>query len=302
MSKAKSAVAMKQDVASCFFSAGALRMHALTCGDPDAPPVVLLHGFPELSESWRDVLPMLAEAGFFAVAPDLRGYGQTDKPDEGYDIDTLAGDIVALIHALGCTRAHVVGHDWGGVISYHLAAFHPESVERLVVVNAPHMSVILRASVSQLFRSWYVFLFQIPFLAERLLTQDGGAPIARLLRKSAIDKTRFTRERLAPFTRNFAERETARAALAYYRQIFRGLVLDRSLRQRLLRYPKIRAPFRLIWGERDQALGIELTHGLARWFDSPVDVRYLKDAGHFAPIEAPEQVGKLIVEHLRETL
>ncbi len=289
-------------IASLSLSLPALRMQALEAGPTQGPLVVLLHGFPELSSSWREVLPALGQAGFHAVAPDLRGYGGTDRPRHGYDLDTLTEDIHQLVRHLQPDRpAHVVGHDWGGAIAYRLAAMRPEVVDRLAVINAPHPSVMARHMLNpaQLARSWYMFAFQVPLLPERLLSMRGGAVIPWMVRRAVVDKSRVPPERLAPYAENFAHPEAARAALAYYRTAIRGMLASRSAR-RQLRYPRIRAPFRLIWAEEDVALGRELTYGMEPYFEQPPEVSYLPGVGHFAPLEAPEKVAALLLEHLGE--
>ena len=278
-----------------------LRMQALEAGPAQGPLVLLLHGFPELSESWRDVLPVLGAAGFRAVAPDLRGYGGTDRPKYGYDLDTLAADIYQLARYLQPGRpAHVVGHDWGGIIAYHLAARHPEVVDKLVVINAPHPAVMARRmwNPMQLARSWYMFFFQLPWLPEHKLSQHEGAAVPRVIRRALMDKSRVSEERLRPYAENFAQPGAARAALAYYRKIIRGSLTPWGLRKLLRDYPRIRAPFLLIWAEEDIALGRELTYGLEPWFEHPPRVHYLPGVGHFAPLEAPEQVATLLLEFL----
>jgi pimeloyl-ACP methyl ester carboxylesterase len=278
-----------------------LRMQALEAGPLHGPLVLLLHGFPELSESWREVLPMLGAAGFHAVAPDLRGYGGTDRPKHGYDLDTLAADIYQLARHLQPGRpAYVVGHDWGGAIAYHLAAHHPEVVDKLAVINCPHPAVMARRlwNPAQLARSWYMFFFQLPWLPERKLSQNDGAAVPRSIRRALVHKERVPLERLQPYADNFANPEAARAALAYYRSAIRGVMTPWGLRRMLSGYPRIRAPFLLIWGEEDIALGRELTYGLEPWFEHPPQVRYLPDVGHFVPLEAPEQVAALLTEFL----
>lgn len=278
-----------------------LRMQALEAGPANGPLVILLHGFPELSESWREVLPLLAAQGFRAVAPDLRGYGGTDKPKSGYDLDTLAGDIYQLARHLQPGRpAHVVGHDWGGVIAYHLAAVHPEVVDRLAVLNCPHPATASRLLVPrQLLRSWYVFFFQIPFLPERLLQARGGTFVPRLILRTVKDRSHVTWERLAPYATNFARPEAVHAALAYYRNLFRDALSTNQGHGRFFRgYPRIEAPFMLIWAEEDPALGRHFTYGLEPYFVHPPQVRYLPGVSHFAPLEAPEKVAALLLEHL----
>ena len=288
------------DIAMLSVPLPGLRMQALEAGPSDGPLVLLLHGFPELSESWREVLPRLAEAGFRAVAPDLRGYGGTERPVRGYDLDTLAEDIAGLAEHLQPGRpVHVVGHDWGGIIAYHLAAMHPERVDRLVVINAPHPGVMRRRlwEPAQLKRSWYIFFFQLPYLPERLLSARGGALVSRLIRSALVEPSRVPAGRLAEYEANFSRPGAARAAINYYRQVFRGLLSPRDWR-RMGEFPRIRAPFMLIWGEQDVALGKALTYGLEPYFEHRPDVRYLPDVGHFVPLEAPERTAALILEHL----
>lgn len=274
-------------------------MQVLEAGPANGPLVLLLHGFPELSESWREVLPRLAEAGFRAVAPDLRGYGGTDRPEAGYDLDTLANDIVQLARHLQPDRpVYLVGHDWGGIIAYHVAAMHPEVVARLAVVNAPHPERMAREiwKPGQLLRSWYIFFFQLPFLPEYLLSARGGALVPRMVRRGMVDPERVPPGRLAEYEANFSKRGAARAAIDYYRMLFRRTVDPRRLREPRS-YPRIRAPFLLIWGERDAALSRQLTQGLEPYFEQRPAVHYLPEEGHFVPLEAPEKVAALLIEH-----
>lgn len=288
-------------LATLSLSLPSLRMKAIEAGPTHGPLVLLLHGFPELSESWREVLPVLGAAGFRAVAPDLRGYGGTDRPRYGYDLDTLAADIYQLARHLQPGRpAHVVGHDWGGAIAYHLAAQHPEVVDHLAVINCPHPAVLAQRmwKPSQLARLSYMLLFQMPWVPERKLSENGGAAVPRLVRSALVNKDRVPEERLKPYADNFAKPGAAHAALAYYRTAVRGAMTPWGMRRLRQGYPRIRAPFLLIWAEEDIALERELTYGLEPWFEHPPQVRYLPGVGHFAPLEAPEQVAGLLREFL----
>jgi pimeloyl-ACP methyl ester carboxylesterase len=287
-------------VVSTSFELPGLHVHALVDGPTSGQPVVLLHGFPELSESWRDVLPIVAAAGYRAIAPDLRGYGGTDKPKTGYDIGSLALDVVNLARVLG-GPIHLVGHDWGGGVAYEVAARHPEVIRTFTAVNAPHPRAMSERAIKsrQIFRSWYMFFFQIPLLPERMLSHDHGARVPELLRRGAVDTKNFTAERLAPYARAFATPALVKPPLAYYRKAIRGLLRPTYWREGRS-YPRIAAPFRLIWGTEDRALGVELTRDLDPYFTSAPDVVYLPGVGHSAPLEAPEKVGPAIVEHLKK--
>jgi epoxide hydrolase 4 len=274
-------------------------LFALAEGPEQAPLVVLLHGFPEVSLSWRHQLPALARAGWRAVAPDQRGYGRSAK-DGPFDVRTLAADVVGLVHALGRERAVVVGHDWGGAVAWATAALEPDAVERLVVLNCPHPAVLARELVHnprQALRSWYMFLFQLPLLPEWLLTRGRAAPIAWILRgASATDAWR--RDELEPYREAFLRPGAARSALGYYRAAFRGGL---SVGGVDVRRP-IRAPALIVWGARDPTLGEE-TIAPAKMLpyfapgNAPRVVR-LPDVGHFVQNEAPERVNAAILDWL----
>lgn len=286
-------------ITSRFVQTDALRFHVLECGPEAGPLAVLLHGFPELSESWREVMPHLAQAGLRVVAPDLRGYGETEMPDAGYDIDSLSSDVVSLIKALGRDRAHLVSHDWGGAISYYVAAMHPEVVDRLVVCNCPHPLALVQGILRprQLRRSWYMFAFALPWLPERALSSKGGARIKGILKAGSVDRSRLTSERLAKYAKAFSDRDRAQAALSYYRQMFLT-VLRRQSRHRLTTMPLIQAPTRIIWGDQDVALGAQLLNGMERYFANGYEVEHLPEHGHFTPLEAPDKVGELAARFL----
>jgi pimeloyl-ACP methyl ester carboxylesterase len=267
-----------------------VRLHCLVEGE--GPLVLLLHGFPETSRAWRKQIPALAEH-FRVVAPDLRGYGGSDKPRgiAAYGPSVLADDIVALIHAFDAERAHIVGHDWGGGVAWTLAIEHPEVVDRLAVLNCPHPAVMeraLRSSWTQIRKSWYIFAFQPPWLGEWMLLRDGARPLKDELRRSAKRPDTFTEADLDEYARAFSAPGAATAAINYYRAAIRT------------RTPtgKIKAKTLLIWGEDDGALGIELTRGMEGLFTSEVRVEYLPDTSHWVMEERPEVVNRLLLDFL----
>src|SRR5579885_3573611 len=165
-----------------------IRMHYVTQGE--GPLVLLLHGFPEFWYSWRFQIPVLAEQGYRVVAPDLRGYNETEKPKRGYDIPTLLRDIAGLIEGLGEQRAIIVGHDWGGVLAWQFAIDYPQMTTRLIIMNAPHPGAMLREmhTRSQRRISWYIFFFQLPWLPVFFFKQKTAYEIGRMLRGAALQK------------------------------------------------------------------------------------------------------------------
>lgn len=268
---------------------GGIRLHCIVEGD--GPLVMLLHGFPETSRAWRKQIPALAER-FRVVAPDLRGYGGSDKPKgiAAYRTSVVADDIVALIHAFDAERAHVVGHDWGGGVAWTLAIEHPETIDRLAVLNCPHPAVMrraLRSNWGQIRKSWYIFAFQLPGLPEWAFTRGGGRAVKDALRSSSKRGT-FTEADLDEYARAFSAPGAATAAINYYRAAGRSRVAR----------AKIAAPTLLIWGEDDFALGIELTHGMDDLFVNPPRVEYLPDTSHWVMEERPEDVNRLLLDFL----
>ena len=277
-----------------------LRFHALAAGPNDGPLVLLLHGFPELAQSWRRQLPALAGAGYRAVAPDLRGYGKTDVRGP-YDPATLTDDVAALVHALGSERAVVAGHDWGGLVAWLCAVFRPEVVARLVVLNAPHPPAfmpMLARSPRQLARSSYVLFFQLPWLPERALSWRRGALVERVLRAGTHVPDPWAKEQLTAYREAFTDPARARAALGYYRAAARhSPALYRAAKER-----PITAPTLVLWGVHDPALRRELVspERLAPWFapGNVPEVRFLEEAGHFVQNEAPERVNDELLRWL----
>jgi pimeloyl-ACP methyl ester carboxylesterase len=279
--------------------ANGLDFHALADGPEDGPLVLLLHGFPELSRSWRHQLPALAAAGFRAVAPDLRGYGKTDKRGP-YDLRTLAADVAALVRALGRERAVVVGHDWGGAVAWGAAMYEPAVVERLVILDCPHPYVLareLRSNPRQALRSLYMLFFQLPWLPEWLLTRHGAAAVGRALRGGSFVRSAWPREETAHYQQAFLAPGAAAAALGYYRAAFRA-----SFRRGLGKRTRIAVPLLIIWGRQDRFLGLETVSRdrLAPWLapGNVAELRVLEDAGHFVQNEAPARVNEALLDWL----
>ena len=268
-----------------------------------APLVVLLHGFPETWWSWRRQIDALVAAGFRVVAPDQRGYADSDKHGP-YDIDTLAADVCALIDHVAPQekRAIVVGHDWGGGVAWHLASTRPEHCTRLVVMNCPHPTMMLRAlrsKWSQIKKSWYMFMFQLPFLPERFLTRGGGRGIPKMFRAMAVDRTNFSDEELAPFVEAACKPGAAKAMIGWYRA---------AIRQGLFRpgpsesTPKIEVPTLLLWAMDDKALGYDdLVPGTERWVPG-LRIETIPHCGHFVQQEQPDAVNQRLIPFLREGL
>ncbi len=266
-------------------------LHMVEAGPADGPLVVLLHGFPEFWWGWRRQIPALAGAGLRVLAPDQRGYGLSDKPIgvAAYNLDVLAQDVVGLIESSGRASARLVGHDWGGLVAWWVATRHPELVERLVVLNAPHPAVIgayARSHPSQARKSSYVGFFQLPWLPEWALRRNGYAALRRALRASSRRGT-FSDGDLAAYERAWREPGALTGMLNWYRALpRRPRVAD----------ARVAAPTLLIWGERDRVLERGLGEaslalcaaGRAVWLD----------ASHWVHLEEAEAVNRAMTEFL----
>jgi pimeloyl-ACP methyl ester carboxylesterase len=277
-------------------AANGLEFHVACQGEGDRL-ALLLHGFPECGYSWRYQLPLLADLGYRAWAPDLRGYGDSSRPDrvQDYAIEKLLDDVAGLIDASGCRSVLLAGHDWGAAIAWYFAMRRVRALERLVIMNVPHPTVFReQMSWRQLLRSWYALFFQIPRLPEWLLSRNGCKPIGDAFVGMAIDKSRFPEEVLRVYRENAARPGALTAMLNYYRAMLRG----GAARQRRLGTPVIETPTLMVWGEEDRALGKETTYGTERYV-SDLTLRYLPRVSHWVQQEAPEVVNAMLAAWLR---
>ena len=279
---------------------GSVRLHvaeARPAGSADpvaasAPLVVFLHGFPELWSSWKTQLRAFAEGGFWAVAPDLRGYNESDKPEgvDAYQLEKLAGDVAGLIRALGSNHAIVVGHDWGAVVAWGLAQMHPSLVSRLAILNVPHPLAMMRGlrRAAQLKKSWYMFFFQLPRIPERAIARDDFAYLRKTFAKDG-----FTSAEIEPYIDALKTPGALTATLNYYRAAIRRLVTG-NVPQTVV----ITCPVLVIWGDRDHYLGKELAEPPARFVPN-ARVVHLPDASHWVQNAASEEVNRLLLEFAR---
>lgn len=286
---------MKTPVESISVAANGLRFHALAAGPVDGPLVMLLHGFPETSHGWRHQIPALAGAGFRVVAPDQRGIGGSSKPPgvAAYRIDHLAADIVAMVRALGRERAQVVGHDWGGAVTWTLALHHADVIERVAILDAPHpvaFSAWMRAHASQRRKSWYMAFFQLPWLPEFMLRANGFRLLAKALVQSSRPGT-FTPDDLAAYRRAWAQPGALTGMLNWYR----GLRLRSGLPSG---HTRVAIPVRLMWGDRDAALESGMAEASIAYCDAG-EVIHFPEATHWLPAEEPARVNALLLEFLR---
>jgi len=273
-----------------FVNADGVSLHVVEAGPEDGPLVILLHGFPEFWYGWRRQIGPLAEAGYRVLVPDQRGYNTSDKPRRvvDYRIERLAGDVLALIDDASRDRATVVGHDWGAAVAWWLGSHHPGRLERLGILNVPHPFVMRRhllINPRQTLRSWYIFFFQIPWLAEALLKSRGGRLAAGVLRATSRPGT-FGDEDLARYREAWARPEAMRSMVNWYRAAIRGAARPFG--------PK-RVPVEtlVVWGARDVALGREMVAPSLELCDRGRLVVF-ENASHWVQHEEAESVTDLL--------
>ncbi len=269
----------------------------LEAGPEEGPLALCLHGFPDTAHTWRHLLPRLADAGFHAVAPFLRGYAPSAVPEDGrYDTGTLALDACALHEALGGRDdAVLVGHDWGAFAAYGAAAAQPERWRRMVTAAvAPQASMADGFfSFNQLRRSWYVFFFQTP-LAEYAVSRDGYAFIDRLWADwspgfdGAWDVARVKESLAAP--------ECLSAAIGYYRAMFAGPPDDPDAAAAQAAGGTIAPqPTLYLHGADDGCMGVDIIGPVTDFLAPGSELVVMEGAGHFLHVERPDDVNDHIV-------
>lgn len=293
------------DVRTEYVHANGLRFATLTAGEGDRV-ALLLHGFPDDAGSMRHLMTDLVEAGYRAVAPYMRGYGETDRAPDDYLTCRLAHDVVGLADVYDGTETVVVGHDWGANAAYLAVNLDPSRFDRLVALSIPPPRTrTLRRAVGhhprQLARAWYKLSFQVPWLPEHLIRANDFAGIEWLWRFWSPGWTPPA-DRIAEVKATFRHEGTLEAALAYYRDRFRAQYLpgdDPALHEQArLSAGVIRVPTLVATGARDRAIGVELFEDIESAFDAPVRVERFEDLGHFFHLEDPERVNRLVVEYL----
>ncbi len=271
------------------------RLHCAMTGPKDGPLVVLLHGFPQFWYSWRGIAPRLAAAGLRVLAPDQRGYNLSGKTGP-YTLVTLTRDVATLIHAEGRERAHIVGHDWGGAVAWALASAQPALVERLGVINLPHLRAFLnaglRGNLTQLGKSYYIGVIQIPRLPEAALSANRYLGLKRALTTTSLPGT-YSEEDLQRYVTAWAKPGALAAMLGWYR----AMPAQIARRQLEPYMGTIAAPTLVLFGERDVALDVRVAVEGMRYVPNGRLVRFPENT-HWLPEERPADVADLLSEHL----
>ena len=279
-------------------------LNVALAGPEDAPPVILLHGFPESHRTWRGVAPLL-EDDFRLIMPDQRGFAGSDRPldvDE-YETDKLIGDIFALAEALGVERFALVGHDWGGAIAWPAAMRNDPRLTKLAIVNAPHPLIFQKSLIEdadQRAASQYINWFRVPG-AEKAIEAMGFEAFFQKTFLSHVELASVSEEEKQQYIAEWSQPGGMLPMLNWYRAT--KLIVPPpgatvAVPDFLLRaFPKIHVPTLVVWGMKDPALLPLQLEGLEALVDNLTVVK-LPDAGHFAPWEAPDQVASALRDFL----
>lgn len=267
-------------------SARGARFHVAEMGQ--GPLVLLLHGFPEFWWAWRHQLPVLAEAGYRAVAMDLRGFGGSDHTPRGYDLPSVTGDVASVIASLGARDAIVVGHDWGGLVAWSLASYEPKAVRRLVAVSAPH-PLRLRSALFRSPRSTKnLWSMQPPWLPERAFRGGSSSRVDAVLTEWAAPGWPDLPTALT-YRRAFARGNTAYCAAEYHRWFVRSLMRPDGTRFRGRLQSPVGVPVLHVHGAVDGCYPSALAQGSGRHVEAPYRWRLLEGVGHFPHEEDPDR-------------
>jgi len=263
-----------------------VRLHYVTQGE--GPLMLMLHGFPEFWYSWRHQIAEFAQ-DYKVVALDLRGYNDSEKPNAvtAYHMSELIKDVKGVIEGLGYENCVLVGHDWGGAIAWSFAYAHPDMLQKLIVMNLPHLAKFQEAlthNPRQMLRSWYIGFFQLPMLPELLFRADGYRAISSAFAERATNKNAFSPEDLDDFKEAAAKPGALTAMINYYRS---NLDLIKNAKD----WGILKIPTLLLWGEDDFALGKELTYGTETYVQD-LQLHYLSHCSHWIQQEQPEQVNQ----------
>lgn len=273
---------------SARLTTGDLTFDVTLDGPEDGELIVLLHGYPETRASWDRIIPALTGAGYRVLAPDQRAYSPGARPRgrRAYTLDKLAGDVLGLADALGADRFHVVGHDWGGAVAWALAASHGERLLTVTSLATPHPAALARSMLSskQALRSWYMAFYQLPVLPELTVSGPGAPLFRRALLRSGLDE-----RAIDAYQEVLAAPGAATGALNWYR----AAPLHRPPTS------AVAVPTLYIYAGRDVALTRRAADLTRDYVLGPYRYEVFENASHWLPEEHPDEVSRLLLEHVR---
>jgi len=282
------------EIAYKFHKVNGIKLHVYHAGMENQKVMVMLHGFPEYHNGWKNQIKFFAKQGYHVVVPDQRGYGDSDKPKgiKSYVLEELTEDIVQLIRSVTDDKITLVGHDWGGGVAWTLAQHHPHLLDKLVILNMPQIQVMketLRTSSEQRLRSWYAVFFQLPILPEFFL-RLVDYKLLRLSLTKASNRHTFSSVDIQEYKEAWKKQDSLTSMLNWYRAFFYSKLDHKK---------DVTIPTLILWGAKDKALSVQMAHGsLRKCTDGRLVV--LDDLTHWLHHEDPDRVNGLMLKFLRE--
>jgi pimeloyl-ACP methyl ester carboxylesterase len=279
------------EISNQFYEVNGITLNVAMAGPLQGKVILFLHGFPEFSMGWKKQLVFFAAKGFRVIAPDQRGYNLSSKPRgvKAYRIGNLVEDIVELIKQTATQKVILVGHDWGGGVAWELAGQHPELVEKLVILNMPHLRVMretLKTNAKQMLRSWYTGFFQIPFLPEWISSLFNFKLMERSMTGTALQNT-FTQFELTQYKTAWRQPGALRSMINWYR----------AYKYSHPALKRIQIPTLILWGTQDKFLLPQMA-GRSNMLCAKGKLIYIDDATHWLHHEKAAKVNLLILNFL----
>ena len=275
------------------FHINGIALHVVLAGPASGKPLIFLHGFPEFWFAWRLQIDHFVSSGYRVILPDQRGYNLSDKPAGigNYSIDLLARDVVGVLDAVTDSKAFVVGHDWGAIVTWYLAAQYSDRVLRTAMLSVAHPRVFIKNLIinpAQLRRSWYIFLFQLPLLPEFILRRRDWRLLVQVLRNTSHPAV-FSDPDLEQYKESWRKKGALTAMLNWYRAALwrpSKFALDSEA-------SRVKVPALLIWGKNDQFMDEALARASLQYCDDG-HLEILETATHWVQHENPAQVNTLL--------
>jgi epoxide hydrolase 4 len=275
------------------FHINGIALHVVLAGPASGKPLLFLHGFPEFWFAWRHQIDHFVSSGYRVIIPDQRGYNLSDKPAgiPSYSVDLLAKDVLGVLDAVTDSRAFVVGHDWGAVVSWYLAARYSERISRAAMLSAPHPRIFIENFIrnpAQLRRSWYLLFFQLPWLPERILRRRDWTLLVRVLRNTSTPGV-FSDRDLEQYKKSWARKDALTAMLNWYR----AALLRPSKFAFDSKVSRVKVPALIILGKNDQFMDEAMARESLLYCDDG-HLEMFETATHWVQHEEPAQVNTLL--------
>ncbi|MHA1206330.1 MAG: alpha/beta fold hydrolase [Candidatus Hodarchaeales archaeon] len=279
------------DVTFNYISTNGIKLHTAFCGPENGKPVILLHGFPDAWFGWESQIQELASEGFRVIIPDQRGYNLSDKPKgkSNYHMRVLSEDILGLADSLELDKFHLVGHDFGAMVSWSIATISPERLQSLIIANVPHprvMQKFLRKNLGQIRKSWYAFFFRIPRLPEKFVRRKNWKLLISAMARGLSDEER-NRYREA-----WAQENAITSMINWYRAI---CVRSNSQSKTSSR---ITVPTIILWGKKDPHLSYEMAQLSVDVCEDGKLITF-EEASHWVHQDEPDRFNQLMIDHIK---